>query len=387
MKFSANRKIMLEHLKTMLRLVPKTGVIKELCGFLIEADEDEGCLYMTANNLESSIQRKLKAQIEEGGAFVMDSRLLTDMLALLGGDNVSFNEIKPRLMEISAESCTYTVKVLDSGAYPRPDIPLPGDTVKLSGLKQMYNKTFSAAANGDASRALSGIHIDITPKNARAMGCDTRSLAVALQNMTQEGELSFTLHKKTFSDVASAAGDDELEIGRSGVYIVFKKEGMLFSAKPIPNEYLDVDMILNSMQTQYLAKLEIDEFRQAIEYIADISFMGSERSYVRIGFDEESLNISTENDICSGSTAIKTILIDGEAGAEYYYPASMLKDIFKTVEGTILLQLDKRGYLLIMDRYNKFMLTPMRDTAVQKQKEKFAEKKKPKKTKAGKKAA
>ena len=387
MKFSANRKIMLEHLKTMLRIVPKASAIKEINGLLIEADEDEGCLYMTANNLESAIQRKFKANVEEYGDCIMDARLLVNMLLLLGGDNVSFEEIKTGIVEIKSGNCTYTVSVLSGKAYPKPDIPFPGDTVKMSGLKQMYNKTFAATANGDASKALSGIHIDITQKQVRAIGCNAHEMAVASQETDSGGAMSFTLHRKTFSDIAGAAGDDELEIGKSGASIVFMKEGMLFSAKPILIEYLDADMILNSMQTQYLAKLEIDEFRQAIEYIADIAYMSSEKSYVCMGFGDDKIDISTANDIGRGSTEIRSILIEGTPGVAYHYPAPMLKNVFRTVEGTILLQLDKRGYLIVMDKHNKFMLTPIRDASVQKQAEKFAGKMKAKKDKESKKAA
>lgn len=56
MKFTVNRRTMLEHLKTMLPIVPKNAPVQELKGFLIEANEDDGYLYMTANNLEVAIQ-------------------------------------------------------------------------------------------------------------------------------------------------------------------------------------------------------------------------------------------------------------------------------------------------------------------------------------------
>ena len=80
MKFTVNRTIMLEYLKSMIRVVPKSAAVKELKGFLIEANEDDGYLYLTANNLEAAIQRKFKPVVETGGEFVMDAKLLTDIL-------------------------------------------------------------------------------------------------------------------------------------------------------------------------------------------------------------------------------------------------------------------------------------------------------------------
>ena len=57
-------------------------------------------------------------------------------------------------------------------------------------------------------------------------------------------------------------------------------------------------------------------------------------------------------------------------------PAAMLKDIFKTVDGTMILSLDKRGYLLVFNKYDKYLLTPIPATTVEKQFLKYEEHKK-----------
>lgn len=382
MKFIANRKIMLEHLKSMIKTVPKASIVKEQNGFLIEANEDDGYLYLTANNHESAIQRKLKVAVEAGGAFVIDARFFIDMLTLLSGNDVVVEMEKPGVADIKSGSCTYTVKVTDSRIYQRPDIPFPGETVKINGLKQLYSKTNAAAATGDASKVLAGIHVDINNKGICAVGCDTHGLAVAVKENNCGGNMAFTLHKSIFSNIAGVCGNDEIEVGKSGPFIVFMKEGMLFSAKAVANEYVNIDMILNSMQLQYLAKADIAELKNAVEYVYEISAMGNERSYICIDFGDGTLDISTANDIGKGSTSVNTTVVEGGACGRYYYPAGMLKDIFKTVEGTILIQLDKRGYLMVMDRFDKFMLTPIMKFAVERQNEKFFAKKNPKKSKS-----
>ena len=85
MKFKVNRKVMLEHLKSMYKVVPKSSTVQELKGFLLEANEDDGYVYVTANNLEAAVQRKFKADIENGGGFIVEARLLINMLTLLDG--------------------------------------------------------------------------------------------------------------------------------------------------------------------------------------------------------------------------------------------------------------------------------------------------------------
>ena len=67
MRATTNRKIMHEITKSMLSLIPRRSVIDETRCFLIEANEDDGSITVTANNMESAMQWKFAASIEAGG--------------------------------------------------------------------------------------------------------------------------------------------------------------------------------------------------------------------------------------------------------------------------------------------------------------------------------
>lgn len=380
MKFTANRKIMLEYLKSMISVVPKNSPVQELKGFLVEANEDDGHLYLTANNQEVAIQRKFKPVVESGGNFVMEARMLVDILTLLGGDDVVFEELKPGQIEIKAERCVYTMKVLDGRIYPRPEIPFPDTTVFISGIKQMYSKTRATVGKDGSSEALKGIHFSIAPKGFKAESCNVRDVAIATKQMNCGGSMDFTLPKQTLFYLASAAGDDDLEVGMAGPYVVFMKEGMLFSTRKLATEFVDISRILNSLQSVYKTVVEGEEFKNEILGTCDIASMGTETSYVKLDFGDNKIGMSTVNEVGSGSHSVNCVMIEGNAGSSFYYPAADLKDIFKTVEGKMIVQLDKRGYLLVFDRFNQFMLTPMPPQAVQKQFAKIEERKKKPKT-------
>lgn len=187
--------------------------------------------------------------------------------------------------------------------------------------------------------------------------------------------MDFTLPKQTLLYLASAAGDDDLEVGLSGPYVVFMKEGMLFSSRRLANEFVDVSKILNALQSVYKSVVEGDDFKNEILGTCDIASMGTETSYVKLDFGENKIEMSTVNEVGSGSHSVNCVMVEGSAGSSFYYPAADLKDIFKTVEGKMIVQLDKRGYLLVFDKCNQFMLTPMPPHAVKKQLEKIEERK------------
>ena len=62
MRARMNRKILLSYLKSMVRVVPQSNSIMELMGFMIECNEDEGVVYITVSNLETTMQVLRRAE-------------------------------------------------------------------------------------------------------------------------------------------------------------------------------------------------------------------------------------------------------------------------------------------------------------------------------------
>lgn len=379
MKFAANRKIMLEYLKSMARVVPKTSPIKEMTGFLVEANEDDGYVYITANNGESAIQRKFKPNVETGGEFVIDAGFLINALSLLGGTDVLFEETKPGRVKIKSENCFYEMAVLNGRLYQRPELPFPDDMVKITGLKQLYAKTAATVAGGKETDVMSGIHLVISENGIKATSCNGQSIAVTNIEMNCGGKLEFTLPKATLFHLVSAVGnDDELDVGLSGPFIVFMKKDLIFSAKKLAKNYLDVNKVLSSVQPTYRAKVEYDEFKEQLLGMCKIAVMGSESSYVKLDFGEDKIEVSTKNDVADSTSSFSAVRINGDKKYSFYFPANKISDMFKTVEGTLIVAVDPRGYLFVFDRYSQYMTMAVREEAAVRQQEKYEKQKKKK---------
>ena len=117
MRARMNRKILLSYLKSMVRVVPQSNSIMELMGFMIECNEDEGVVYITVSNLETTIQRKFNASIEEGGSFVVAARMFLGIVDRLGGEDIIL-EHNEKLLGITSERCRFDVPVLSARNYP-----------------------------------------------------------------------------------------------------------------------------------------------------------------------------------------------------------------------------------------------------------------------------
>lgn len=378
---------MVELVKSMIKVVPKGSPMKELTGFLLEANEDDGYLYITATNLEVSVQRKIKVQMESGGTMLMDAKFMYEMLQLLGGTEVEFTLIKEGVAEIKSGTCTYTKSVMNPKAYPKTEIPFPDTMATVSGVAGMYTKTRATVVSSIAQDSMKGIRFDIHSNGFRVISCNLQNISMVSRMMDCKNSLQFTLPKATYMYLAAAAGDDELQVGMTDTQVVFMREGLIFSARKLAHEYVDVDNILNRLVPVYSTKVEYSDFKPQFENTYAIAAMGSKTSYIGLELSGDKILLSTENDIGKCTNEVDAVKISGEESMSFYYPAAQLKNVFETVEGTLIVQMDKRGYILIRDRYNRFMLTCVSDDAVKKQMEDYIAEKKPKPKKKAKKKA
>ena len=388
MKVSVNRKIMLECVKSMIRVVPDNSPIKELCGFLIEANEDDGYLYITATNLETTIQRKLKASIETGGKFVIKAKFFLSMLNCFGGEDVLFHEVKTGLVKITSGNCTYDLAVLETEKFPKCELPYPEDTVSISSLKHLYDGTSGTVCTDKEINSMSGMHFDIVSDKVTVSSCNRLCFSMVEDKVQTGGKLSFSVSKQAFSYLASAVGDDNtLDVGFHNKNVVFFKEDMIFSTKMIEHVFVNIPELVNKIENSYTAKVEYDDFKNKMVSVFDLAMAGKEKSYIKCVFKENEIELSTRNDVCSTTSSVTCVTVGDAKEFTFYYPAKSLRDILNSVTGTMVFGLDKRGYLLVFNRTNKYMISPLTDRAVEAKEKKIAEAKAPKKAKKEKKAA
>ena len=386
-RFKISKELLLEIVKSMYKVVPKSTPMKELTGFLLEANEDDGYLYITATNLEVSMQRKVKVQIESGGMMLMEAKFMYEMLQLLGGTDVEFNLVKEGLAEIKSGKCTYLRSVMNPKEYPKTEIPFPGTMATVSNVASMYSKTRGTVLSSGIPDSMKGIHFDIRSNGFRVVSCNLQNISMVSHMMDCENAMEFTLPKPAYMYLATAVGDDELKVGTTDTHVVFMREGLMFSARKLAYEYVNVDNILNGLKPVYSLKVEYTDFKPKFEEVYDIACLGSKMSYIGLEFAEDKIIMSTENDIGKCTNPVDAVKISGEESMNYHYSATHLKNVFDTVDDTLIIQVDRRGYVLIRDRYNRFMMTRVSDDAVRKQREAYLSPEKPKAKKKAKKKA
>lgn len=378
MRFKINRNVLLEIFKSIYKVVPKESPMKELTCFLFEANEDDGFLYITATNLEVSVQRKVKVPIESGGSMLIDAKYIYEFVQLLGDMEVEFTLVNEGTAEIKAGNCVCVRKVMNPKSYPKTVIPFPDTMATVSNLSSMYTKTRGAVVSSGVPDGMKGIHFDIRSNGFRVISCNLQNISMVSHMMDCENSMEFTLPKLAYMYLAVAAGDEEIKVGTTDTHVVFMRDGLTFSTRKMVHDYVNVDNILNGLKPVYSMKVEYSDFKPQFENTHAVALMGSKTSYIGLEFTDDKIIVTTQNDIGKCINEVDAVKISGEENMKFFYQATHLKNVFDTVEGTLIIQVDKRGYILIRDRYNRFMMTRVSEESVKKQLEEYKKPKKPK---------
>ena len=152
MKITANRKNLLQAVRTALKAVGNEEVLEELGALLIEAEESPGIISVTGSCIHTQIQCRLRNEhILEGGSVVM-SPMVADMLKVLDGETVEIGCAYNR-MEIRSGTAKYNIAALGADKYPKMQIPFPEDFITVKGIHSLIKRTAFATdpRNKDAS--------------------------------------------------------------------------------------------------------------------------------------------------------------------------------------------------------------------------------------------
>ena len=131
MKIQVNRQEALALAKAAESIAPGKAVMDELRCVLLEAGEDN-TLTMAATNMEVALERRMQAQVREGGSLLMGAKLFVGMLSLLGGETVTIQNLE--VVKVDPELNMLVVR----GAIPGPKFSLVTvkNTVKTHKVKQ-----------------------------------------------------------------------------------------------------------------------------------------------------------------------------------------------------------------------------------------------------------
>jgi DNA polymerase-3 subunit beta len=319
------------------------GTLEILRGMRIDADSRAGIIRLTAANLEVSIQTVAYASVDQPGGLVMDAKLFLSILEKLPEDEI-YLELKKDVLRIQSGKAVYEVAAMP-GKFPVPELPLPGNTVSVTGLKSLVRKTVFAAAKEDEPRAaLKCVRLSLTADGLLAAAANGFCLAETDGDRDCRGKISLLIPAEALRLLAAVCTDSDVFdlgiTGDGGKAVVFYDGILLFTARLIDGAFIDAERVFDSFKPVSEAAVSVSALKESLHAIRACS----ETDRCGVAFEASGVRLTSGDDGASGSAIVEGVVI-GAGGKTRFFNAAHLSDYIRALSGDVTLRLSAEGNL------------------------------------------
>ena len=365
MNITINRAELVNTARRMAAVAPPNSPLDVLRGVLLETDTAAGKLTLTATNMEISLEEKLPCAAREDDALVVDAQLFSDMLEKLPDDTVEITRPNGQGTVTLKSGCAcYTVPVWSSSSFPKPEIPFPEDTIKVSGLSDMAKRTVFAASTDNDKPLMRCVNLMFTPQGLRAAGSDGSCIVTALGDEQSVGNTELLVPASSLEKLARITGkEDVFRVGTTGKNIVFFKDDFLFSARIMEGSYINTTQLVTSIQNVFTVLTDIPDLKSALNSVLCVGADGK----VSLIFEGTQLTFRCEGVNATATAPVEVIPMTGTPRGEYWYGAKKLLACMRSLSGTVTLGVAQGGMLTLNTQDAYYLQNAMRPPVREKQ--------------------
>ena len=374
MKCKTNRQELLSAAKKAATVVPSISPLEVLKCILMETDTGKGTLTLTATNLEVSLEQSIPTSVCEGEnvSLAIEAKLLVAMLTQLDGDDVELTQDNPAQITLRGGNALYCVPVLAGKEYPHVQFPTPDNTIKVSEIPKMVQRTAFATVDSETTPLFKCVNVKFTSEGLRAVSSDGSCAISARGDQQSTGEASLLVPAPSLEKLARMCSDkDAFDVGIGDRSIVFRKENFAYSARLMAGSYINTDQIFNSLKNSFTVLSDAMELRSALESVSALT----RDNRVKLTFSGNSLLLSCCSDFGNSKTSVGVIPLSGNPCGEFFFMVDRLSQSLRAMGGTITVGIAQGGALTLSSEDAQYMQVAMRATAAKKSRKAKSEKK------------
>lgn len=305
MQFSCEKAILLSAVSTVSRAVSPKSSIPALEGILLQADN---MLTVSGYNMQTGIRTDVDAQISEGGALVLNSRLFGDILRRLPDDVISFTSDDRLNVHMDCGDSSFDISAMSASDYP--DLPLVEQeysfTIPQRTLRAMIAETAFAVSTNEARPIHTGALFEVEAVDLTMVAVDGFRLALRKEPITklEGGAFRFVAPAPALSEVEKICQDtdDEAAVTLGNRHLLFEMGSTQLICRRLEGEFLDYKTAIprtNPLKIQVETKTMMSSIDRVSVVISD-----KQKSPVRCVFENNkvSMSVKTANgdakDIC-----------------------------------------------------------------------------------------
>lgn len=346
MKFTAPRKELLKAARNARKAVDAAPAAS-IKGLLLTASMETGLICFTGTNILTSIQARISTgRIEENGATIVPSTLITDIFAKFSGEQVCcylYNNV----LQLECDSCSFIIPTMPSEKFPQINMPVPSGIIKVNRVRQLMQRTVIAASTRPSEQSLQSVKLSFSVDQTRTYAFDGFRMINASSRTCADGSLDVIIHCTALNILCSnISNDDDLYVGIAQGYAVFFKPDLIFSTFMPEGVFKSISSITSQRPVTAYAEVDSSEFLRCVE-MAVSALLPVDDQCVTIKILDKELEISTTTALNHSAVhlaAAKTLPTPADG---YHFSPKLLLDYIKQASGPMSLTVYGEGFFVI----------------------------------------
>ena len=356
MKITVNRKEFLAAAKRASAVAPPDSPLDTLRGVLLETDQVNQILTLSATNLEVAIEQKIPCAPQDDDAVVINADLLEKITEKLADETLTLQREGnfPRVTLTSGDA-RFDIPIWERGSFPKMEIPFPEDTVKLSGLPAVARRTVFAVGIGDGGKPLlKCVNLMFTRDGLKASCSDGTCIVTARGDNESTGNVSLLVPAASLEKLARMSDDStEYKVGTTGKTIVFFRENFAYSARLMEGEYIDTNPLIASVSYACSVLTDIPELKSCVASVTAVEPNGK----LMLRFQGGTLTMRCDGAYGSAASQMEVIPLTGTPQGEYWFLSRQLSACLRALSGTVTLGIAQGG-MLTLSTENAYYMQP-----------------------------
>ena len=336
MKFSCAKTELSEAIAVCSHAASSKSTDPILEGLLFNVDER---VRITGYNLKLGISKTIDASVYKTGAFVLNARVLGDIVRKMAGDTITFTINEMPNAEISCGAAKFTIMAQPADEYPViPEVEKDcGISLKNPLLKQMIDQTVFAVSTNENKPTHTGVLFEVENGELTMCAVDGYRLAVRSEKVAtlNAEEFRFIVPGESLREISRILPDDENDcvIYTTRKFALYEFSDVTVITRLLEGEFINYKAAIPKDQPISL-RMDRQELISAIERVS-IIITERLKTPVRCKFEDTSLTL---NCVTPMGTSLDEIVIPKCAiPVEIGFNNSYILDALKAATGEFIL--------------------------------------------------
>lgn len=247
MKIFCNKSSLNRAITNVMHAVPSRSTSAILEGILVEISD--GMMKLSGTDTTISIESIIKVETEENAAFVVPSKLFSNIVSKLPEDEILLDyDASKNKVAIKCGASSSELVCFDSSEFPKVKMNEGENRIYLSkeDVKKIIRKTAFSASTDDFNGVLTGVLLQIKDGIMKMVAVDPFRIATYNIEVKNDSDISVIIPAKLASDVSKIISDDgddkiSLEIVDKKVVFIFDNNKVIINT--FSGKYIDYERI------------------------------------------------------------------------------------------------------------------------------------------------